>query len=320
MKKIEKFVIIRTDGGICSQLYFCALGKYFEDRGYNVKYDTSWFRDYGMDTDGIFVRNYDIEKAFKNLNLQIATETEINLYKKKYKRKKGQSLSECAPPIYIDGYPDERPLLMVKYKDYFKKNFVFSTTDIEQQKILNEINETNACAIHVRRGDIATSNWYGETAGSDYFLKAINIINSVHENVKFYFFSDEPAWIKENIVPKLGDINYKICDKNGSDKGYLDLYLISQCKYIVSSNGSLGLVAKLLSKDKTELWMCKYQDFICKTENNIYIINCPNTIIDRENKEYCSKKISLAKKIFSFERRKGHLVICILGIKIKIKE
>ena len=57
-----KCVIIRTDGGICSQIMFCALGKHFEDLGYIVKYDTSWFKDCGMSVDGNDVRNYDIPR------------------------------------------------------------------------------------------------------------------------------------------------------------------------------------------------------------------------------------------------------------------
>ena len=44
----EDLVIIRTDGGAGSQVCFCALGKFFEDKGYKVKYDMTWFREYGV--------------------------------------------------------------------------------------------------------------------------------------------------------------------------------------------------------------------------------------------------------------------------------
>ncbi|WP_279386179.1 hypothetical protein [Helicobacter cinaedi] len=39
----DNLIIIRVDGGIASQIAFVALGKAFEEKGYRVKYDLSWF-------------------------------------------------------------------------------------------------------------------------------------------------------------------------------------------------------------------------------------------------------------------------------------
>lgn len=319
--KIDKnLVIIRTDGGICSQLAFCALGKYFEDKGYLVKYDITWFKENGKDLDGKFLRNYDIPKLCPELKFQIATDEEIKIYQKKYRRKRINLLT-CKPPIYIDGYHKARPYLLVKYRDFFANNISFKDADEEQLNLLNEIKNVNSCGVHVRRGDIATSCCYGNPADVDYFLKTIKIINSCNDDVIFYFFSDEPKWIIDNIVPYLDGIKYKICDKNGSDKGYLDLYLLSYCKFIISSNGSLGYTAKLLSKKSdTQLWMCKCWDFICNEVENTYIINCPNTIEHKEDILSDIDDSSLMKKLFSIKTDKKHKILTILGIRIKIKK
>ena len=39
----DNLIIVRVDGGIASQIGFVALGKAFEEKGYQVKYDLSWF-------------------------------------------------------------------------------------------------------------------------------------------------------------------------------------------------------------------------------------------------------------------------------------
>lgn len=90
---------------------------------------------------------------------------------------------------------------------------------------------------------------YGKPCSVNYFLTAIKTMCTLENNLKFYFFSDEVSWVVENLLPVLPPhLNYTICDQNGSDKGYLDLYLISHCKHIIASKGSLGSYARILSK------------------------------------------------------------------------
>lgn len=98
--KNDDLIIIRSDGGICSQIDFVALGQYFADKGYEVKYDLSWFDECGKSTDGRFARNYDMPKAFPDLKLEIATTQEIALYKRKY-RYSGNAPLLNAPPHCI---------------------------------------------------------------------------------------------------------------------------------------------------------------------------------------------------------------------------
>lgn len=285
MKK-DNLIIIRTEGGLCSQIYYASLGQYFTDKGYQVKYDLTWFKEYGMCNNMAFARNYDIDKAFPKLALEFASDDEVKLYKQKYKYDGSKSLLDFPPPLYIEGFPAER-CYMIPYKadiiNYFKEYFCpkeFGNKNSSLYKLLQNIQNGNSCGVHCRRGDLGDFHpAYGYSASVEYFLKSINIINAIHKNVCFYFFSDEPHWIKENIAPHLREIKYKICDENGSDKGYLDLYLLSWCKFIISSNGSLGVFAKFLSKrENAHLYLCKYRAD-CQYLSEVYVINDPNTYI-----------------------------------------
>ena len=274
-KAKEKTVIIRTDGGICSQIFFCALGKHFEDLGYTVKYDTTWFDEWGETHDGVNTRNYDMAKAFPGLKLQTASKKEI-LYYKIFHR--SFNLNKLKRKMYINGYPVEREKTFLKYIDYFKKHFDPVDKDVIVD-LASKIENNNSCAIHVRRGDLSSYNiYYGAPAPVSYFLKAINLINSLHKDVKFFFFSEEPQWIKENILPELAsDVAYEVIEKNDCSKGYLDLYLISKCKHVIASNGSFGPFGKALSDVNTTLVLSKHQNLYCKLEN-VYIINYPETL------------------------------------------
>lgn len=180
-----------------------------------------------------FARNYDMDKAFPSLNFEEATPEEISLYSKKYKSLT-DNIDEFCPPLYVGGYPDRFPIF-AEYKDVFAK--VFTPVDIEIcQDILEQIKNSNSCAIHVRRGDLAVYNSnYGYPCSEEYFIKAIKVVSALDKNIKFFFFSDEPKWIQEHIIPKLdNNINWNICTSNVSDKGHLDLYLISQCKQLLA--------------------------------------------------------------------------------------
>ncbi len=98
MKK-DNLIIICTEGGLCSQIYYASLGQYFADKGYKVKYDLTWFKEWGNCNDGAFARNYDIDKAFPNLALEFASDDEVKLYKQKYKYDGSKSLLDSPPPI-----------------------------------------------------------------------------------------------------------------------------------------------------------------------------------------------------------------------------
>lgn len=62
----------------------------------------------------------------------------------------------------------------------------------------------------------------------------------------FFIFSDEPDWCQENVTRFMPEGTYKIMDQNGSDKGYIDLALMSRCHCIIASQGSMGKYGALL--------------------------------------------------------------------------
>lgn len=235
----EKTAIVKIEGGICSQILCYTMGKMLQEKeGYCVKYDLSWYETDGMDSKKLFVRNYDLEKAFPSLNIEKATPNEIETAKNNSSKDK----------IYVQNH-DTAFDIIEQYEEFFKSNF--KPYDLDSiDNILNEIkNTSSSCAVHVRRGDLTTFHpYYGEPTQVSYFFKTTNRILKENAETTFFFFSDEPDYVFENIIPNLSpNIKYKVITQNNSDKGYLDLYLMSMCNYIIASQGSMGKFAKFLS-------------------------------------------------------------------------
>ena len=75
----------------------------------------------------------------------------------------------------------------------------------------------------------------------------------MHETY-YYFFSDESDWVRGGLLKDLPlTDNYRVVDINGSDKGYMDLFLMACCKHQITSKGTMGKYAAILNDNKDKL-------------------------------------------------------------------
>jgi hypothetical protein len=269
------------EGGFCSQINYMALGLYFKNKNYKVKYDLEWY-EIRSKSDNKHVRNFEILDAFPNIDFELAEKEEAEFYKNNYKYANINSVSECTPPAYVSGFPKER-IIQAHQKDYFIEHL--NPTDKEQvHDIKEKILSSKSCAVHVRRGDLSVYNpAYGYPTPVEYYIKALKIIKGLSSDVCFYFFSDECDWVENELIPKIDfKINYQICNRNGSDKGYLDLYLMTNCDYLISSSGSLAKFAKILSRKNPMIIMDRYSSFVANFYENVLILN--DTILINQKK------------------------------------
>ena len=253
-------VVYVIDGGICSQMHQYLLGNIFKGKGFKVSADLVFYKEWGLDMNRKFVRNFDLLKAFPYLEMETASERKAGFYRRKfmyignntYERVNDFSFLDKRPPVYLGGYYHWQPELWLPA---FKKTFHvdISVLDKTNTDIYNQIKEQPCpVAVHVRRGDLVQElRAYGKTATADYFKKAIAYFKEKENDVFFYFFSDEPVWVRETLMPTLGiaDDKYRVVDVNGSDKGYMDLFLISGCRHQITSKGTLGKYGALLGAE-----------------------------------------------------------------------
>lgn len=284
---MEKMIIVRCDGGVCSQINFWLIGRYFMDNGYKVKFDNDWFYLHGKDMNGIFDRNFDLLKMFPKLSYHLASPKENFYYRKCFRHINNPNKTEDKwrkkkPPIYLDGYYRNDPYTFKQtIKRYLQINY--DVLDEKNRKLLMRIIRKNSVAIHVRRGDLSKfASSYGDPLPNAYYLYAIRKLRQIasmeKESCFFWFFSDEPEWVEEVLLPILQDEvkkDYFVVDINGSDRGYMDLLLMTGCKYIITSKGSLGKYAALLARKNIKKVIISgggYSEWWSKVLDNVEIL------------------------------------------------
>lgn len=259
-------MIIMVDGGFCSQLVKYALGEFLKhSRNVKVKYDVSWFDNNGMDCDGKNKRELQINKVFPNLDFEIATCDEIAIAKRNNHFINSNPYKFCSSllaqktPAYIDGYY-ENIVYMDTVRNVLLKNLDFSKCKLDEnnENILSKIkNADYSCAVHVRRGDFVNLGLAFLTPW--YYSGAIKTVQKKFPKTKFFFFSNDIDYVRQEIIPLCGDIEYTIVDVNNNDTGWLDLYLISQCNAQISSNSSFGFWGAFLNQNDNKMYVLPSQ-------------------------------------------------------------
>ena len=75
-------IVVLMDGGICSQMHQYLLGNLYRKRGFSVCYDLTFYKEWGLDINNEFVRNFDILKAFPYLEFEEASKLEVDVYRR----------------------------------------------------------------------------------------------------------------------------------------------------------------------------------------------------------------------------------------------
>ncbi len=95
----------------------------------------------------------------------------------------------------------------------------------------------NAVGIHVRRGDFLNA---GDTfigiCTEAYYHAAMAYVKSRVEHPVFYFFSDDPEWVRTAFHEE----GMTVVDWNTGTDSFLDMYLMSQCRALVIANSTFS--------------------------------------------------------------------------------
>jgi hypothetical protein len=257
--KANSMIISRLSGGLGNQMFQYALGAILAHKhptkleldvsSFTVSYSNIVPRDYGLN---VF-----------NIQSSIASEKHLNIYKnpsflrrliRKITRHKFMpsryiyenglqfhpEILDLTDYVYLDGFwQNER--YFNKYADLIRDHFQFTPQMNDKNTTLSQdILSSNAVCIHIRRGDLvssAASNAFQGLCSLDYYYQAIQIISEQIETPKFYIFSDDPDWVKENLIIECPTI---YVDHNTGDQSYEDMRLMSLCKHFIIANSSFS--------------------------------------------------------------------------------
>ena len=248
LRVVKPKVIVFVDGGICSQILQYLNGQTYAINGYDVGYDLYWYKSDGFDLEHKCRRLYELQELFPNLCVHQFNQITTSFYRTflryngNYDKISSKSLLQ-APPVYIAGR-------YVRDADDFR--FLLKRCILERNPISIPVLPARegqyTCAIHIRRGDLAngTNVYYGGVSDK-FFFNAIEYIEKNHPQTKYFLFSDDIAYVKNEIVTKL-EVEYCVVD---DPKASIVLKMMAACNVIVASQGSLGKMAAMLNERST---------------------------------------------------------------------
>lgn len=137
-----------------------------------------------------------------------------------------------------------------------QKAFTFNPfEDGRNADLMREMQGCESVAIHVRKGkDYAARIWYQDTCPVKYYEDAVALLQEKYSNPKFYVFTDNPDWVKEN----LKGFEYKLVEGNppAGWGSHFDMQLMSYCKHNIISNSTYAWWAAFLNKNVNKLVVC----------------------------------------------------------------
>jgi hypothetical protein len=112
--------------------------------------------------------------------------------------------------------------------------------NFENSTLANRICSLESVSLHIRRGDYVTNSGANKQHGLcslDYYHSAIDLISRREIEPYFFVFSDDPAWVRQNLL-----VDHPCCfvEHNSGDQSHNDMRLMSLCRHHIIANSSFS--------------------------------------------------------------------------------
>jgi len=268
-------IIVRISGGLGNQLF-----QYATARAISLKLnrklllDNTWYREIHLHDDlsnpnATTLRDFLLN--YYNIQSRIITKIHLNWIKRLEIRSRNSNFFKFLregplnnfsyitidhnnyslksiqehPHVYLTGYWQNTDIIE-DYKNQISNDlFLRHSLSANNKHYLKSINSTTSASIHFRRGDyVRKPNMHKVHAScsNNYYYDSVNYIQQKMNNLHFFVFSDDIAWVKNNFN---FNTNITFIDSAGQD--YEHLYLMSQCKHQITANSTFSWWAAWLN-------------------------------------------------------------------------
>lgn len=247
----EKLVVIRLSGGLGNQMFQYALYLQLKKLGKNVKiddvteYDREGVRPIHLPIFGI---SYPTPSKEEMIRL---TDARMDLFSRIRRKLTGRKTAEY-PEISMRFDPQVLNLDRAYLTGVWQtaKYFAGAETEVREafsfhnlklsdnmQKYKEKIENTNAIAVHIRRGDyLQVPEVYCGICTEEYYENALQKFEEMEPDCHFFVFSNDPEWVKTRFTQE----NMTIVEGNDENAGYVDMYLMSRCRHFIIANSSFS--------------------------------------------------------------------------------
>lgn len=268
----NKIAVIKIQGGLGNQMLQFAFYVSLSYKGYDASIDLSYYSHY------VSHNGYELDRIFGGLTYKLVTDDVrddlsdikrdfMSRLRRKFFPKKTHYIEKnysydfnhekivavlSKSNLYLDGYWSD-----LRYFDSVQETIreIFTFPKFNDSKNINlfdKISNSLSVSIHIRRGDKVNSNFH-RIHSLDYYLPAINILKNLlnYESIKFFVFSDDIDWTKENF--KSIDADFKYVSWNKGENSFRDMQLMSLCKHNINAASSFSWWAAYLNKNPNKI-------------------------------------------------------------------
>ena len=254
--RLNRAVVIRLSGGLANQMLSYKLGRFLSDlNSASLILDVSPYENEELGPNrNLQLLNYDIQ-----FDLLVASSAAMRALRR------GNAVTDItkeALPLPNPTHEQELDViarlrhLPIIYGDLWLALCLRGSADdfAERSEVLKELTldpktglaerdlqclktierSRNTVAVHVRRGDFASQDG-NLLVTRGYYNRAIERLESDLDDPRFFIFSDDIAWCRENLVAKS---SLTFVDWNDERHAFRDMRLASACSHFILSNES----------------------------------------------------------------------------------
>ena len=193
-------------------------------------------------------RFYKSQKRLKRLARQLSGIDTFRTFEERIPFYPQKALESVKHATYFDGYWQSyayiRPILDTLRKDFALPGETYSEGYLT---LLKKIKRTDTpVSVHVRRGDYISNEAASQihvVCSVDYYKRCIAALREYRPNARFFVFSDDISWAKENLNAE--DTEFVDSTVNHFE----DFELMRNCKHSILANSSFSYWAALLKEN-----------------------------------------------------------------------
>lgn len=181
-----------------------------------------------------------------------------------------EQFEEISAPIVLDGYwQSERYFL--QFSEQVRLDFTFrQPLPASCATLFKSINSSpNSVSVHIRRGDYVSDPTVRSRHGLcdlSYYQAAMRRISEAAGNPHFFLFSDDPAWVGDNLVT--GPFAATVVDSRQAGwPDWADMMLMSACRHHIIANSTFSWWGAWLSPHRTGMTCAPSRWFAAGNEN-----------------------------------------------------
>lgn len=140
--------------------------------------------------------------------------------------------------VYLEGYWQSESYFKDVEQTIRDDLRIIPPVDALNQRMAEEIRNSNAVALHVRWFD-APGHTATHNISADYYRRAMALMERKINSPRYFLFSDDPAAARAKLVLPEDRVTF-VAHNYGDEYAYADLWLMSQCRHFITANSTFS--------------------------------------------------------------------------------